>query len=204
MQADDPEVVKSIWIVNENNNVTVYDTFSEETHTGPLNVTQRSWGFITKEAATAFNHKGNRALMYAGAPGMSFTYPQERKITGQYLTVLECKSEGEEYYHILCPAKRVICHGCDGDGTELRGGLKGAAFSQEEMDEDPDFRESYFGGDFDVACSVCNGEKIILEHEEKGLPDNIMADFERADRERREHEAEVAAHARNLERGIHT
>lgn len=65
-------------------------------------------------------------------------------------------------FQIELPAKHVVCPECDGCGKVLRGGLRGAVIDQENLD-DPDFCESYFGGDYDVRCDVCNGENVILE-----------------------------------------
>ncbi|NIM21867.1 MAG: hypothetical protein GTN64_05535 [Candidatus Latescibacteria bacterium] len=60
------------------------------------------------------------------------------------------------------PARFEVCSGCGGEGTELGYGLKGLAFSAEQMNEDPDFRESYFRGDFDRPCSTCSGRRVEL------------------------------------------
>lgn len=61
------------------------------------------------------------------------------------------------------PAKWAICPECSGAGTELRGGLKGAVFSAEDLAEDPEFFDDYFSGAYDVACSKCHGRTSVLE-----------------------------------------
>lgn len=59
------------------------------------------------------------------------------------------------------PAKWIVCPDCNGSGTELNHHLKGVWFSAEDMNEDPDFAEDYFGGTYDVPCSRCCGRTTI-------------------------------------------
>lgn len=75
-------------------------------------------------------------------------------------------------FEILLPATRIVCPYCNGSGTELGHGLKGVCISSESLD-DPDFRESYFGGDFDVACSSCKGTNVVLELDWDSLSDKM-------------------------------
>lgn len=79
-------------------------------------------------------------------------------------TYVSAKTGAE--YEIKVPGKRVKCEECDGTGAVLRDGLRGHAFSSEELFEDPDFAEGYFRGDYDVQCDVCRGEKIVVEPDE--------------------------------------
>lgn len=65
-------------------------------------------------------------------------------------------------FDVMLPAKRIVCPECEGSGRTLCAGLRGVAFSSEEMCEDADFAESYFRGDYDVKCDCCNGENVIL------------------------------------------
>ncbi len=63
---------------------------------------------------------------------------------------------------ITVPGKYEVCDECHGTGAVLIDGLRGVAFSRDEMDEDPDFREHYFGGDYDTACDVCGGKRVVM------------------------------------------
>lgn len=74
---------------------------------------------------------------------------------------LDFLSKEEGYYQIEFPCSRMVCPSCDGEGTELRGGLKGAVFTSEDFAEDPEFAENYFGGRYDVACSECKGRNVV-------------------------------------------
>ncbi len=197
-------LVTQIWVVLYRQNLTACDTFNEETFSGPTQETKESFGFLTEADALKFYEQRKASLKFAGCAGDYYTYPVNRELpfNPKRNVKLECVTEGGCYYTIAAPAIKVICPSCDGEGTELCGGLKGAAFSPEEMNEDPDFRESYFGGDFDVQCSECKGEKIILEPAEIeiSLPTNIVDDYFRLEKQKREDDAADAAERRYFER----
>lgn len=62
--------------------------------------------------------------------------------------------------------KRVVCPACDGKGTELKGGLKGLAFTQGDRDEMGEhdwneFSDRMTSGCYDTACSRCKGQNVI-------------------------------------------
>lgn len=59
------------------------------------------------------------------------------------------------------PAKWSVCSECEGSGTELRGGLKGMAFTAQDLHEDPEFFEDYCNGAFDTKCSKCEGRTTV-------------------------------------------
>lgn len=104
-------------------------------------------------------------------------------------------------FEVPLPAKRIVCPGCDGAGTELRGGLKGAVISDENL-ADPDFRESYFGGDYDVACSECDGKNVVLVVDEDQLTGKMADRYWRAVEDARRSDAEYAAEQRWFSRGV--
>lgn len=204
MEADQTDAVKVIYIVKQNDNVTAYDNFNEDTHEGPTNVTNATYGFLTEDEAMAFYKRQKAMLKFAGGPGLYYTYPVEMKITGRRLAVIDCEQEDGATYKLTWPAERKLCPQCDGDGTELCSGLKGVAFSEEDMIEAGDeFRESYMKGDYDVQCSECGGNKFVLEPLIDDLPENIRADYLRKIEGDRRFEAEQRQHARDLERGRH-
>lgn len=53
--------------------------------------------------------------------------------------------------------KWKICPECEGEGTVLMDALQNQSFSTEDFNNDPDFAEGYFGGDYDVTCTHCQG-----------------------------------------------
>jgi hypothetical protein len=60
------------------------------------------------------------------------------------------------------PGRFEVCSKCQGEGTQLYGSLDGLAIPAEHFAEDPDFAEDYFGGRYDVQCSLCNGKRVEL------------------------------------------
>ena len=65
------------WIVKQNNNLTAYDDFDEDTFRGPTNVTDQVFEFKTEEEALEFYRRQKLMLQVAGGPGMYYTYPVE-------------------------------------------------------------------------------------------------------------------------------
>lgn len=101
------------------------------------------------------------------------------------------------YFTLELPAKRVVCPACDGCGTELRGGLKGAVFTEDDMIEAGDeFREDYMNGAYDVACSHCKGRNVVLVVDESQLTAKMRERYYRAIDARNAADAEDAAERR--------
>jgi len=70
--------------------------------------------------------------------------------------------DGDDIEHML-PAKYEVCSNCEGTGTHLREGMRGHAYTAEEMsDFDDEERAEYFkpGGIYDVPCDTCKGERV--------------------------------------------
>ncbi len=75
-------------------------------------------------------------------------------------------------FEVELPATRIVCPSCNGSGTQLCDSLRGVAFSPEDMD--PDFSQSYFGGDYDEQCSHCNGENVVLAVDEERVSQKML------------------------------
>lgn len=56
-----------------------------------------------------------------------------------------------------------VCGTCDGKGSHVNPGVDAHGLSQEDFDEDPDFKEDYFNGAYDVECSECHGRRVTPE-----------------------------------------
>lgn len=83
--------------------------------------------------------------MSAHTPGIRFT---------------EETDEGEEITHVL-PSKFEVCARCRGAGKHVNPSIDGDGLTREDFDEDPDFEESYFRGDYDVSCEECDGLRVV-------------------------------------------
>jgi hypothetical protein len=98
-------------------------------------------------------------------------------------------------FQVLLPAKRIVCPDCDGTGTELCSGLKGVCLSEEHTN-DPDFMESYMGGDYDVHCSSCGGSNVVLELDWDLLSEKMKARVNRQIDEESRNRAEAEGERR--------
>lgn len=107
-------------------------------------------------------------------------------------------SKSEKYFQLMVPAIREVCSRCDGSGVHDPAAFSNG-FTGEELDQDPDFRENYFSGRYDVRCEVCNGRNVVdvpdLEFLENKYP-RILNAFYRNEDERAAHEAECAMERR--------
>ena len=67
---------------------------------------------------------------------------------------------------IKIPAKYEVCPNCEGKGSHVNRAIDGHGLSREDFDEDPDFREDYMSGVYDVPCDQCKGTRVVLEPDE--------------------------------------
>lgn len=58
------------------------------------------------------------------------------------------------------PSKFEVCDRCRGHGKYVNPNVDGNGISQEDFDNDPDFRDNYFSGAYDVTCYECKGERV--------------------------------------------
>ena len=61
------------------------------------------------------------------------------------------------------PAKFEVCGTCDGRGTHVNPSIDAGGITQQEFDDDPQFRADYFGGAYDVKCAECHGQRVKPE-----------------------------------------
>lgn len=100
------------------------------------------------------------------------------------------------------PAVWEICYNCDGNGTVDHPAFSNG-ISQEDFDEDPEFREDYFAGRYDVRCPHCKGSGKMLAVNEDALNENqrkVFAVWHSQMAEKARYEREDAA-IRRAERG---
>lgn len=82
------------------------------------------------------------------------------------------KEEEEEDIEEEAPAEFAVCDVCEGKGTHVDPNIDSHGISPEEFDDDPDFRESYFSGMYDVTCYGCNGNRVVpVVYEGRCQPD---------------------------------
>ena len=98
------------------------------------------------------------------------------------ITVSFENDDGEEI-ELTLPSKMEVCPECQGEGYTLAGGLKGAAFSQEEFYEtfdDYESREQYFtrGGIYDEQCQNCHGNNVVPVVDEEHITEKDKPQYE--------------------------
>ena len=57
----------------------------------------------------------------------------------------------------------VTCEICDGSGSVVDPVIDSCGISPDEFGADPEFRDNYFSGRYDVKCSDCNGTGITRQ-----------------------------------------
>lgn len=80
------------------------------------------------------------------------------------------------------PAKRVVCHECEGESYVLNPSMRNHAYSAEDFDHefDEEMQEQYFkrGGIYDVICPTCRGANVISIIDEDRLTPAQKKDFD--------------------------
>ena len=74
------------------------------------------------------------------------------------------------------PTKKAVCPRCRGTGTHVNPAIDGNGLTSEDFDDDPDFREAYFAGRYDVVCYDCRGNNVIdVLDEDRCTPEQLAA-----------------------------
>lgn len=86
------------------------------------------------------------------------------------IIVAEEDSAGEIFEtDVHLPAKYEVCSRCRGTGKHCNPSIDGNGLTAEDFAEDPDFKDDYFAGVYDVTCYECYGERVILTVDEEQL-----------------------------------
>ena len=82
------------------------------------------------------------------------------------VTVRDYSQENEEDF-VKLRVEFEVCGTCDGKGKHVNPAIDSNGLTAEDFDRDPDFRENYFSGMYDVPCHECHGRRVVPT-----LPDN--------------------------------
>jgi predicted methyltransferase len=97
-------------------------------------------------------------------------------------------------FEVFLPSKRVVCPACDGKGYYVNPNIDGNGISPLEFDEDPEFKENYLSGLYDVRCETCQGENVIqivdMDKLTPKMRENLQRNWQQEAAHRRECEAE--------------
>lgn len=76
---------------------------------------------------------------------------------------------------VRVPARYEVCGRCHGKGTHVNPSIDGHGISAgDECWDDEQFTEMYFGGGYDVACSECGGQRVVLEPDEQDAQAEVL------------------------------
>ena len=64
---------------------------------------------------------------------------------------------------VTVPSKFVVCPLCRGTGSHVNPSIDCNGLTAEDFDEDPDFREDYMNGTYNVPCNQCGGKNVVPE-----------------------------------------
>jgi len=71
-----------------------------------------------------------------------------------------------------------VCPRCKGKGSHVNPNVDGHGISPQEFQEDPDFREMYFAGVYDVACHECGGKRVIKEIDWSTVDEGVRKQYD--------------------------
>jgi len=107
-------------------------------------------------------------------------------------------TENDDCDEVLCefPMKYEVCPTCNGHGKHTNPSIDSHGLSAEDFAEDPDFREDYFSGVYDVACYECGGRTTVAVVDESRADPQQLTLLHKQWEFDREFEAERASELR--------
>jgi hypothetical protein len=78
-----------------------------------------------------------------------------------------------------------VCPVCNGLGQTVNPNIDAHGLTAEDFRDDPDFKQEYFSGMYNIACGACKGKRVItkerLEELEQNAEDRKLAARENGD-----------------------
>ena len=104
----------------------------------------------------------------------------------------------DEDNEVVLPSKCEVCPRCRGTGVHDHPAFENGRITQEQFEEDPDFKADYLKGRYDVPCSECKGLRVVA------VPDiaQLSDDQKRWLQNKYDADAEARAERRMRDRGI--
>lgn len=88
--------------------------------------------------------------------------PDRRKVTLRDGFDEDLEEVEKKWYHI----KWVVCTMCQGRGEYVNPSIDSHGLTREDFDEDPDFKEDYISGVYNMSCELCGGRAVEPEFDE--------------------------------------
>ena len=80
------------------------------------------------------------------------------------------EGQGQIIARIEIPATYEVCGTCEGKGSHVNPSIDAHGLTANDFYDDPDFREEYFSGRYDVACYECKGKRVVPEFTKDPTP----------------------------------
>jgi hypothetical protein len=117
--------------------------------------------YINDPRVIAGEHRGFYTVLKTSASAM--TIKLEESIVEM---LIEDEQRPEDFDGVITVnSKFVVCPLCRGTGKHVNPSIDCNGLTAEDFDEDPDFREEYMNGTYDVTCNECGGKNVVPELE---------------------------------------
>jgi hypothetical protein len=93
-------------------------------------------------------------------------------------------------------ARYAVCDRCRGEGVHDHPAFSNG-ITPEQFDEDPDFREEYMNGRYDVTCTECKGLRVVLVPDTDNCDQAILEEYYQMLQWKADFAAEVEAERRS-------
>lgn len=125
---------------------------------------------------------------------------EQRDHSAQTLTFELVDLETDDEITFTVPAKYEVCRTCDGRGRHVNPSIDSHGLSSEDFADDPDFRDDYFSGTYDVDCYDCKGRTTVLVPDTDRMTDEQKDLMEQRDQQEADEAmwAAEAAHERRM------
>jgi hypothetical protein len=107
----------------------------------------------------------------------------EQKMTAT-VTVYDPEEDADIEYDV--PVTFQVCDTCNGKGSHVNPSIDCNGLSREDFDEDPDFAEAYFEGQYDVPCYGCGGKRVTPEIDQDRIDPKVKGLLEEKEQCQRE------------------
>jgi len=74
----------------------------------------------------------------------------------------DLEEDKKKWYHI----KWIVCTMCQGRGQYINPSIDSHGLSSEDFDRDPDFKDDYLSGVYNMTCELCGGRAVEPEFDE--------------------------------------
>lgn len=121
----------------------------------------------------------------------NWNYYNDPRVANTLASISVFMDDGE---HSL-PTKFEVCPTCEGRGVHVNPSIDCDGLTAEDL-EDPDFRESYLSGVYDVVCYTCGGKRVVPVVDRDRCTADLLAAYDEQEQELLACEAEHRAELR--------